>query len=160
MCRTNSRPLNDDLSPGYWVRVNDGAHAVLFLYWTLMDGIVNEQDPTDPANDFIYETSRNNSVNNTVSRFDPRRKINRFRSIAGNQGARVNFSTYNLIRIDDLSEIDAWAYRSKPERNSHFVFWRNDEAGQQKFLQDGFGNTYTGIKYPGDRQACWELFNR
>ncbi|MCC6159279.1 MAG: hypothetical protein IT350_14610 [Deltaproteobacteria bacterium] len=152
--------LGNTIWPGYWVRVNGGTHAVLFLYWTLMDGIENEMDPADPANDFIYEASRNNSINRTVSRFDPKRKINRFRSIAGNQGARVNFSTYNLIRIDDLSEIDAWAYRSTSERNNNFVFWRNDEDGQQEFLQDGFGNTYTENKYTGDRQACWELFNR
>lgn len=150
--------LGSEVWPGYWVRVNDGAHVVLFLYWTAMDWIVNENDPTDPVNDFIYDVRRNNTINHTVSSFDPSRKINRFRSIAGNQGARVNFSTYNLIRVDNPNEITAWAYRGNAERFGHFVFWRNDEMGRNEFLQDGFGNTCTTAANFRDRQACRKMF--
>lgn len=181
------------VKPGYWVSVKDNGHAVIFLYWTRPPQVDFPLDPGYPPPEESKNRRGNDPLNDlhsswdvTAAEFDPNAKVNRFRCIAGNEGARVRISNYSLVRVANQKELDAWRYDLRATRmkydpagekilsieyeqlddneTQHFLFWREgddlmggDDDFCKQYLQDGFGQTDGFSDYVRSPENCERL---
>lgn len=107
-----------------------------------------------------------------AAQFDPSLKVNRFRSIAGNENCRVSLSNYSIIRVSSEDELEAWRNAPLPAGGDqgrydlvrhNVVYLRDDldvvgKSGfESELLQDGFGITFGSPLFLGNPEACREV---